>query len=91
MAVLHINDHWVVGRRSSNKDVFEIIDYPRKYYLPVDVVNELWEGFAIVIRRRRLLSSWQMLGAGAISVSLLGIVALVLSRRLVLQRYKRFQ
>ena len=85
LAVMNINDHWIVGRRTTDKGVFEVIDYPRKYFIPVDVVDQLWEGYAVVVRRKSLLSRGQMLGGG-IGLASLILVSFVLLAYLGVRR-----
>lgn len=81
LAIVHINDHWVVARRTRSEDVLEIIDYPRRYCVPVDVIGDLWEGFAVVVHHRRLLSPSQRVSFGVAGASLFGMVVILLCRK----------
>ena len=62
-AVINLSDHWVVVQGVAS-NAFRIIDFPRKYYIPVDATDDLWEGYAIIVRRKSLLLTGRRIGVG---------------------------
>ncbi|HUW20912.1 MAG TPA: cysteine peptidase family C39 domain-containing protein [Sedimentisphaerales bacterium] len=80
-AVLNLNDHWVVARNVTH-DAFEIIDFPSRYFMPVDAVDSLWDGYAIVVRRRSLpIRPILTLAIPFLAIS--AVLAIALVRRMV--------
>ena|GEM_PF-4683366 len=50
-ALINLEEHWVVVRNAAG-EAFEIVDFPRKYFIPVEAVDNLWEGYAVIISRK---------------------------------------
>ncbi|UCG47925.1 MAG: hypothetical protein JSU94_20900 [Phycisphaerales bacterium] len=50
-ALINMDEHWVVVRNATG-EAFEIVDFPRKYFIPVEAVDNLWEGYAVIISRK---------------------------------------
>ena len=78
-AIVNLIDHWVVVRRATD-NTFEIIDYPRKYFVPIDAMNNLWDGYATIVHKRSSLLTWRRFGAGILFLSIIGIVTIILYR-----------
>lgn len=79
-AIVNLIDHWVVVRRSIDS-TFEIIDYPRKYFVPLDAMDNLWDGYAIIVHKRPSLLTSRRFGVIILLFSSIGIVAIILYRR----------
>ncbi len=80
-AIINLNDHWVVVRDATN-EAFEIIDYPRKYFMPVDAIDNLWEGYTIIIRRQPSSSIVHRYGIGIPFFLVTGVIAIILHKRI---------
>lgn len=80
-AIIHFADHWVFLRNASN-NTFEIIDFPRKYFIPVDVIDSLWDGYAVIVYKRSLLSKCRWFATRILVIFALGIIVLILCKQL---------
>lgn len=83
-AIINLNDHWVVVRDATN-DTFEIIDFPRKYFMPVDAIDNLWEGHTVIIRRQSSLSTGHRYGIGILFFFVMGVIVVTLHKRIFIQ------
>jgi len=48
VAIVDLAGHWVVVRKASRKEC-EVIDYPRKFSMPVQDMELTWDGYAVLI------------------------------------------
>jgi len=77
-AIANLYGHWVAIQGTEGK-AFQIVDYPQKYFMPVETIEKYWEGYAVIVAKRPLLPGWRTTGAGLMVLALLGLVtALVL-------------
>lgn len=81
-AVINVGDHWVYVQAAPSA-VFEIVDYPRKYRLPVDVVEHVANGYAVLVNQDVRSSSHTatLLISVAFTVCALFLLWLLLHRR----------
>ena len=80
-AIINLNDHWVVVRDATD-DAFEIIDFPRKYFMPVDAIDNLWEGHTVIIRRQPSSSIIHRYVNGILFFSVMGVIVITLHKRI---------
>lgn len=50
-AIINIADHWCVIM-SITDGYYEIYDFPKKYYMPMEEIDKYGEGYAIVVNKR---------------------------------------
>jgi len=79
-AIINVSDHWVVVRETTD-NAFEIIDFPKKYYLPVEALDGLWDGYAVIIAGPAPLISTSQLLTALILTSVGVCAAFLLVRR----------
>ena len=48
VGIVNLFDHWVVVREASGKS-FQIVDFPKKYYMPFVEIDPLWNGEALIV------------------------------------------
>lgn len=80
-AIINLASHWVVVQNASG-DVFEIINFPGKYFMPVDVIDDLWEGYCVVIGRQSSSLTGYRLGIGLLFFSITGFMAFIFHKTL---------
>ena len=83
-AIINLSDHWVVVRDATN-DAFEIIDFPQKYFMPVDAIDNLWEGYTVIICRQPSSSIVHRYSIGILLFLFMGVMAIILHKRIFIQ------
>ena len=79
-AIINLMDHWAVALKAGTGDL-QVVDFPRKYFIPIADLDGLWEGETLLIARRgNARGLLQRLGAGA-GVCLVGLACLLLCAR----------
>ncbi|NIT59611.1 MAG: hypothetical protein GWN00_26350 [Aliifodinibius sp.] len=76
-AIINLNDHWVVVRDVTD-DTFEIIDFPRKYFMPIDAIDNLWEGHTVIIRRQSSSSIVHRYSIRILFFLIFGVIMIIL-------------
>jgi len=89
-AIINLADHWVVVQNASG-DAFEIVDFPRKYFMPVDVIDDLWEGYCVVMRKQSSSLTGRSLGIGLLFFSIVGLITLIVHNTWDFRRRKARQ
>ena len=79
-AIANVNDHWVVIRDVKGT-ALEIVDFPRKYYMPVEVLDRYWEGHTIVVSKSHFSYYVIVMALATVSVVLF-IAACVFKRKI---------
>jgi len=80
-AIINLSDHWVVAQHARDGAV-EILDFPRKYYLPLDALGNLWDGDAVFTWGKPRLGFGLSLGlAGSAVLAALCALRMVRRRR----------
>lgn len=77
-AIVNLIDHWVLVRRATN-DALEIVDFPKKYFMPISALDSQWDGYAVIVRREGILPQRAILGLSVTLLGAFGIVAITLS------------
>jgi len=75
-AIINLNDHWVVVREVMD-GAFEVIDFPSKYFMPIDAIDNLWEGHTIIIRRQPSSSIIHRHGIQILFFLVLGVITII--------------
>jgi hypothetical protein len=75
-AIVNLIDHWVLVRRATS-DALEIVDFPKKYFMPIGVLDSQWDGYAVIVRRTGILTHRAILGSSVALLCTLGIVGVV--------------
>jgi len=79
MAVINLNEHWVVARYAK-RSAFEIVDYPKKYFIPVEVLPELWQGDTVLVLRKPLFAVRHVIVGGLAVVTVVAIMLAIAVR-----------
>lgn len=77
-AIINMNDHWVVVDDLVGESL-KVVDFPKKYHLPCAALDELWDGYAIVVSRKGI-SLIHSFGVCLATVSLAGMVVFACKR-----------
>ena len=79
-ALINLSDHWVFVRMARER-AFEVVDFPKKYYMPVDAADDYWDGHSILVEKRGLLQTNRWACAALLCGAFIG-AAVVLRRAL---------
>jgi Peptidase C39 family len=80
LAIVNTRGHWIVIRRT-DAHLFFLLDYPEAYWLPVDALPRLWDGYAIIVSRQAPdgVISWSKIGIFAGILCIATVVVMHLS------------